>query len=379
MSFDGRLARWVSAGIISAEQAERIAAFELAALDRDRPAPVEPRPMLLYAIAGLAALAIALGLVSIVAANWDDIRPPTKIGLDLALVATIGLGVWHWERRGIGWARETAIVILYGLVLASIALIGQVYQLGGEPHEALLAWSVLTALLMTRAHSGFAGTVWILGLQATWATWAVWLAEQHDAPTLALGTIDWAPLLCLGLGRLPPLRRVRPALAAALESIGATELLLCATLGTFAFYENTASEPWADAYPAVAVSVALTVAIALGILAELPERLLLVTCTALAHVPLFVSTGDLELAAAASFVGLWLMVAWTAHHARDARMLNVATAMIGLRIVAIYFEVFGTLLDTGLGLVSGGLLTLGLVWLWTRKRRQFERELGGGR
>ena len=128
----------------------------------------------------------------------------------------------------------------------------------------------------------------------------------------------------------------------------------------------------------MAVSIALTLAIALGILAELPERLLLVTCTALAHVPLFVSPGDLELAAAASFVGLWLLVAWTAHHARDPRMLNVATAMIGLRIVAIYFEVFGTLLDTGLGLVSGGLLTLGLVWLWTRKRRQFERELGGG-
>jgi uncharacterized membrane protein len=381
VSFDGRLARWVSAGIISAEQAERIAAFELAALHdgTSRPAPAEPRPMFLYAIAGLGALAIALGLISIVAANWDDIGPATKIGLDLALVATIGFGVWHWDRRGIGWARETAIVILYGLVLASIALIGQVYQLGGEAHEALLAWSILTALLMTRAHSGFAATVWILGLQVTWVTWAVWLADQHHAPTLALGTVYWAPLLCLGLGRLPWIRRVRPGLAATLESIGSTELLLCATLGTFAFYENTATEPWAEAYPAVAVSIALTVAIALGILAELPERLLLVTCTALAHVPLFVSTGDLELAAAASFVGLWLLVAWTAHHARDPRMLNVATAMIGLRIVAIYFEVFGTLLDTGLGLVSGGLLTLGLVWLWTRKRRQFERELGGGR
>ena len=52
--------------------------------------------------------------------------------------------------------------------------------------------------------------------------------------------------------------------------------------------------------------------------------------------------------------------------------------MIGLRILAIYFEVFGTLLDTGLGLVSGGALTLALVWLWTRKRKQFARELAGG-
>ena len=79
----------------------------------------------------------------------------------------------------------------------------------------------------------------------------------------------------------------------------------------------------------------------------------------------------------AALCALWLVVAWSAHHARDPRLLNVATAMIGMRILAIYFEVFGTLLDTGVGLVSGGLLTLGLVWLWARKRKQFERELGG--
>ena len=57
--------------------------------------------------------------------------------------------------------------------------------------------------------------------------------------------------------------------------------------------------------------------------------------------------------------------------------LDAEGAVIGLRILAIYFEVFGTLLDTGLGLIIGGLVTLALVWLWTRKRQQFARELGG--
>jgi uncharacterized membrane protein len=42
----------------------------------------------------------------------------------------------------------------------------------------------------------------------------------------------------------------------------------------------------------------------------------------------------------------------------------------------VYFEVFGSLLDTGLGLVTGGLLTLLLIWFWARKRREFDRELG---
>jgi uncharacterized membrane protein len=121
----------------------------------------------------------------------------------------------------------------------------------------------------------------------------------------------------------------------------------------------------------------LTVAIAILLVSSLPDRLLLVACLLLTHGPLIGSPGDLALAAALSFVALWLLIAWSAHHARDPRLLNAATAMIGMRIVAIYFEVFGTLLDTGVGLVSGGLLTLALVWLWARKRKQFEQELQG--
>lgn len=380
MSLDDRLLRWVAAGIISTDQARRIRELEQADALQVGHAPAahahaEPRPTLLYAIAGLGALAIAVGLLSIVAANWDEIPGRVKIGIDLVLVAGLGFGVWHWERRGPGWARETAIVVLYGLVLASIALIGQVYQLGGKVHEALLAWTVLTALLMTRARSGLAATVWIFGLQTTWAVWAVWLADEWHSEELALGTIYWAPLVCLAVGRLPPLRRARPALAAALTSIGWFEVVLCATLGTFAFYENTAREHWIDAYPAAMISAVATIAIAIALLSSLPERLLLVACVVLSHVPLFTSPGELEVVAAATFVALWLVVAWAAHHAGEAGLLNTATAMIGLRILAIYFEVFGTLLDTGLGLVSGGLLTLALVWLWSRKRRQFEREL----
>lgn len=369
MSLEHQLQRWVGAGVITAEQAAHIRVFE-------QHGHSEPRPTLLYAIAGLAGLAIAVGLLSIVAANWDVIPGRVKIGLDLALVAGLGAGVWQWDRRGPDWARETAIVVLWGLVLASIALIGQVYQLGGQVHEALLAWSVLTALLMTRARSGLAATLWIFGLQITWAVWVVWLAGNLSQ-VFALGTMYWAPLLCLALGRWSAIRRARPAVAGVLEALGWGELLLCATLGTFAFYADTAREPWSEAYPAAGISVLITLVMAAAMRASFPERLLLIVCVALAHGPLFTSPGGLAFPAALTFIGLWLLVAWSAHHARDVRLLNAATAMIGLRILAIYFEVFGTLLDTGLGLILGGLVTLALVWLWTRKRQQFARELGG--
>jgi hypothetical protein len=41
----------------------------------------------------------------------------------------------------------------------------------------------------------------------------------------------------------------------------------------------------------------------------------------------------------------------------------------------IYFEVFGSLLDTGVGLVTGGILTLLIAWFWQKKMRQLGQKV----
>ena len=150
MALKQRLARWIAAGLIDAGQAERILAHE----------DERGRPRLLYAVVGLAGLAIAIGIVSIVAANWDVIPGRAKIAIDLALVVGLSLAVVRLGRAGSVWARETAILVLYGVVLASIALIGQVYQLGGNARIATTVWIVLTAILMTRAATAFVALIW---------------------------------------------------------------------------------------------------------------------------------------------------------------------------------------------------------------------------
>ncbi len=367
MSLEQQLRRWVGAGAISSEQADRIRVIEQG----------DDRPTFQYAVAGLGGLAIAVGVMSLVAAHWGGIPGRVKIGVDLALVAALAAAVYRWDRVGPTWAREAGIIALWGLVLASIVLIGDVYRLGGEPDEALLTWTVLTALLMTRARSGLAATLWVLGLQVTFIAWMPWLADRTDSDVLAFATIFWPPLVCLALGRWPRLVRTRPNLAGVLAAIGWGELVLCATWGTFAFYDDFSRTPWPEAYPVVALSVLATLALAIRLPATVPERLLLLVCAALAHVPVMTSHGGLGGVAAVCFIGLWLTIAWVGHHIRDTRLLNVATAMIGLRILTIYLEMLRERIDTGLGLVGGGVLTLVLVWLWTRKRRQFAAEIGG--
>lgn len=46
---------------------------------------------------------------------------------------------------------------------------------------------------------------------------------------------------------------------------------------------------------------------------------------------------------------------------------NALTALVALRILLMYFEVFGSMLNTGLGMMTGGTLTLLLAWGWWRQ------------
>jgi hypothetical protein len=76
-----------------------------------------------------------------------------------------------------------------------------------------------------------------------------------------------------------------------------------------------------------------------------------------------------------AFVGALFQIAWLAgcafvgYRARRVRLFNLLTRLLALRILIVYFEVFGSLLDTGMGLVLGGMLTLLGAWWWQRKLR----------
>ena len=74
---------------------------------------------------------------------------------------------------------------------------------------------------------------------------------------------------------------------------------------------------------------------------------------------------------------VWLaLFAWTSIQLGLVRVFNALTALIALRVLVIYFEVFGSLLSTGVGLITGGLMTLLVGWLWRRKTADLAVRLG---
>lgn len=368
MALERRLKRWNEAGLIDAQQLQKILDFEKG----------QERPTFLYAVAGLGGLAIAIGIVSIVAANWDYIPGQFKIAANLLLLFAASVAVVRLRDTFPLWAREAALLVLYGFAMGSIALVGQVYQLGGSVRVAMATWSLLTAPLMAMGSGAFLALIWLMGLQSTFAAWMIWLCEWpiHEDGWALAGTA-FVPWLLLSLGYSRWFARLRPFYASVFAKVGWAEVVACASIGATAFYERTIDEPWLALWGSFAVA-ALMVAWLWYQHSKEPEwritRWLLVVCLLLTYLPARMSPGDWDLLSALLFIGLWLLVAFAAHSNRLYRILNLATAVIGVRIVVVYFEVFGSLLDTGLGLVTGGVLTLLLTWLWWRTRRQLRQE-----
>jgi hypothetical protein len=194
-----------------------------------------------------------------------------------------------------------------------------------------------------------------------------------------LTAILWPALACIALGRAAWLARARPPFARVASAFGWAQMLLFAVAGTFAFYDRPTfhEERWFWVGACIsAVACAALVWTTPNTPSGRANRLLIVVAYAAAHLGAMIPHGDWPVAAALAFVSLWWAVAVSAHRGAHRALLHFATAVIGVRLLVIYFEVFGSLLDTGVALLIGGMLTLALTWLWARKRRELDRELG---
>ena len=85
MNIHTRLERWSDAGIISQAQIEQIHAFE-----RERPSAT----WFIYTLVGLGTTVVLIGVISIIAANWEAISPGAKLVsyfVSLALLSLVRL------------------------------------------------------------------------------------------------------------------------------------------------------------------------------------------------------------------------------------------------------------------------------------------------
>lgn len=369
MALDRKLDEWQAAGLIDAGVAAAIRAHEAEA----------SRPIALWATIGIGLFALALGLVLIAAAGWDMIPPGMKLGVHWSMTAAAAAVVWQARRQHRPWLGEGALFLLAALVLAGIALQGQVYQVTSPVWQALAWWALLATPPIivagcTRLTAyGWAALLAVLALAyAAESTLSqrLWHAVADNLPIALPPALILVALLLRG--------RAGDAFVGGVREAGLAFLLGGASLAHFA-WAVAVTAPDAAAMAArlpLGVAVAAVAALLAGRLdagAASVVRVSLMASTVATILAVAIPHDDVlapRLFGAFAFFAMWGAVAKAAYDGGWRALFGIAIGMIALRLFIVYIELFGGLALTGIGLVAGGLLLIGLTLGWARLMRR---------
>ncbi len=163
---------WLQEGLISGEQAARL---------RERyPVPAS-KNWALVVTSVFGSLLVGLGIILLLAHNWDDLTRPVRAGLAyLPVLAALGLCAWYVfsDRSSTGW-REGLGTFLGLAVGASLALVAQTYQVGGTFRALTLAWMLLILPSVYILDAVMPALIYLAGITG----WAVGQSSCQDNPT----------------------------------------------------------------------------------------------------------------------------------------------------------------------------------------------------
>jgi hypothetical protein len=346
-----------------------------------------------------------LGIILLVAAHWGGIPDGVKIGGFLVLLAgTHGVGLWIRKTgRPLEQTAEGFHFMGAGLFLAGVGLIAQIYNLNDRPPNAVLLWLVAIAPLAVFLRSGpitvmsiFALLMWA-HVEGGFAGSPVEMPRYGFTAHLLIEIGVGAALV----GFSGVLKDAEPRIAGAFRASGV--LLLFYGAYFLGFYRHF-SESGRDGTAVLPVVALLLGAAGLGVGWShlVPESgwlrnrlvILLVALLAVSAAALSVDMGAFPRGPAFAFfnfgwnqhfdlaewslsvvawavwflLALWC-VAWGARSDRKA-YVNVGVAGVGLGVVTRFFDLVGSMGQTGMLFLVGGAVLLGTGWAMERWRRK---------
>ncbi|MEP2935875.1 MAG: DUF2157 domain-containing protein [Gilvibacter sp.] len=107
-------------------------------------------PNRLFAIFGvLGSLLVGLGIILILAHNWDNFSKLTKTVWAFVplIIGQIAVGYSLFKKKSTAW-KEASATFLFFAIGSSIALVSQIYNIPGSMASYLLSWIILAAPLL---------------------------------------------------------------------------------------------------------------------------------------------------------------------------------------------------------------------------------------
>jgi len=114
----------------------------------------------------LGAILVGLGIVLIIAHNWDDLSRPVKVFFSFLplLAGQFCCGYSLLKKPGNAAWKESSTVFLFFAVGASISLISQVYHIHGDLSSFLFTWMLLCLPLIYLLNSSITSLLYIGGI-----------------------------------------------------------------------------------------------------------------------------------------------------------------------------------------------------------------------
>jgi uncharacterized membrane protein len=367
---ENSLKEWVAKGFITENEAQQITVYESNKTEHS---------YALSTVLILGIIIIGIGIISLIAANWDTIPDAIKLAADFILLILCGFLILYTWKKQKELIFEMLLLFFMLLCLASIGLISQIYQTSGEFYDALLFWSLITAPIMLCAKSRVPPFIWmagfLIGLDFTLinSPAANLMTYEQMITYIVMAT----PLLCFVLASL------------SLRFLGnngstlAFEIWIFIT-GLFAiifkeiFYQAVIPN---FIYAVPICSYLLIVFSMYFILTNQAWHkgqksillLLLAIFIILFHFDIsssFDNYGFVKSLIQAFFtIFLLAITAFFMASVRRPRWFQWFVFLIGVRFLFIYFEVIGSLAMTGIGLIISGILIVFMAVLWNKYRK----------
>lgn len=371
-----KITTWHEAGLIDAETRDRLLVYEAS----------HTRPLALWAVFGIGALAIGLGLVSVIAANWEDIPGQLRLAVHLALIIGALAALFLREDRiaeRSPWAVEALLFVTAALGLTFFGHLGQVYQTSSPLWKPLATWLVLFAPLLLLMGRSWPAAAAVMG-GAVWCAWEYFGAMMsygaaHDSEYLWqawLGTVIGLPVVLALVAASLRERSQRPNFWRRLEQLAlayavAGASLACALASAGGYGDD--GMRWDADFSIQSFSVALFTGLALikarpGVSGRMAGAIIAGSGLVIG---LAQFTDDLTVPAAALFMALWIGIAAAALVAGWRGVFQLSVGVIALRLIVLSFELASDLLLSGFGLILSGFMILGVAWVAVRVSKTF--------
>ncbi|RHX90939.1 DUF2157 domain-containing protein [Leptospira stimsonii] len=388
MRLEHKLKKWVEAGLIGSEQSESILRFE----------ENRKTPYLYYSFLILGVVVIGIGIIAVIAANWEEIPDFVKLGAALLVLTSIGVaGFLKRENPNL----LTVFIVLNSiLILGMIGLISQVYNLEGKYYEAAMLWCILNFLFLISTDSKTFLHLWLIGFQIFVTGWifdkeysletrywteyfylstigyfTLWLATEKFALDSRKGTLFlWTVLFLIAGSSFQGFLEKRPPESP--ENLG--WIFLGADFSWFRLTLRLLS-----LFPAAYLLISnsefsksqkrsLVFSAVFFFLLYFPFPFQYVQAVSfLSHVWNY----SISLIPAFLFILFWLGIA--SAFRSHKKIFDLSIAIIGIRFLFFYFDVFGSLTYTGFGLILSGALIIGLTIGYIKYKGKVRTLLGG--